>query len=281
MNDTENAEKSIEVVFLGTAGAIRVPIFPSHCNACREAAKIPQARRLRSTLGIFGQETLIFDCGPDMGQIISDYDITSISRVFITHWHADHVFGISELDLYAILTNTQKIPIFMHEQLLEDFQNVYGYVQHLEVIPFNMKDEIITTDIKVVPIPANHEILAVGFFLTSRYDGTTLAYFPDTGPLPEETVTYLKDRVDIFIIDGTWGSAYPTRGGKTIKRGHMTIADASQEARRINSRRTILTHLSSHTYQEGTLIPQKLGFLKKVAEQNGVEIAQDGMRFTL
>jgi len=281
MNDVNTSRKSIEVVFLGTAGAIRVPIFPSHCNACVEAAQIPQARRLRSTLGIFGQETLIFDCGPDMGQIIADYDIKSITRVFITHWHADHVFGISELELYAILTNTQKIPIFIHEQLLETYQNVYGYVQRLEVIPFNMEDEIVTSDIKVVPIPANHEIITVGFFLISRSDGTTIAYFPDTGPLPEETVAFLKDKVDIFIIDGTWGSAYPTRGGNIIQRGHMTIADASQEARRIKSRRTILTHLSSHTYHEGTLITQNLAFLKKVAEQNGVEIAYDGMRLTL
>ncbi|MFQ5821489.1 MAG: MBL fold metallo-hydrolase [Candidatus Heimdallarchaeota archaeon] len=281
MKTSNNSRDTLEVVFLGTSGAIRVPSFPSHCEACAEATRTPRARRLRSTLGIFGRENLIFDCGPDMGQIISEYDISSIARVFLTHWHADHVFGLGDLDHYAILARVQKIPIFIHEELLAEFQNVYGFTQRLEAIPFKVKVEIVTPDMTIVPLYANHETLTVGYFLIPRERSSTLAYFPDTRFLPEETVAYLRNKVTTLIIDGTWGSTYPTINEKVVTRGHLTIADAAREARKINSQRTLITHISPHTFQEGTLKVQKLKFLEEVADSHGVELAYDGMRFTI
>ena len=281
MDGPDNIRNNIEVLFLGTSGAIRTPIFPSHCSACVEAAKTPRARRLRSTLGIFGQESLIIDCGPDMGQIITQYDISSISRVFITHWHADHVFGIGELDLYAILTSIQNIPIYMDEKICDEFENVFGYAKRLKVIPFNVTDKIVTPDVTIVPLSANHETPTVGFFIAPNNGSQTLAYFPDTQSLPSETVAYLKDEVDIFVIDGTWGDSYPTKNGIPIPRGHMTIADAAHEAYRIKSRRTIITHFGTHTFRDGTLIPQPLKVLEEEADRHGVELAFDGLRIIL
>ena len=216
-----------------------------------------------------------------MGQIITQYDLSSISRVFITHWHADHVFGLGELDLYAILTSLQDIPIYMDEKIRNEFDNVFGYAKRLQVIPFNATEKIVTPDVTIVPLSANHETPTVGFFIVPHNGEQTLAYFPDTQSLPLETVTYLKDKVDIFVIDGTWGNSYPTNNGIPIPRGHMTIGDAAHEACRIKSQQTIITHFGTHTFRDGTLIPQPIKVLEDEADRYGVKLAFDGLRIIL
>jgi len=87
----------LELVFLGTSAAIQVPSFHCTCEVCEAARKDPKHRRTRASVALLGEETVLIDASPDMEFQLEREAIRRIDRIFLTHWHFDHVWGLAAL----------------------------------------------------------------------------------------------------------------------------------------------------------------------------------------
>jgi ribonuclease Z len=73
--------ETLQVYFLGTAGALPTPSRNAPCIMVRR-----------------GSDTLLFDCGEGaQQQMMRARTGFSMDAIFITHWHADHFLGIAGL----------------------------------------------------------------------------------------------------------------------------------------------------------------------------------------
>jgi len=87
----------LKIIFLGSSGAIQVPSFHCLCTVCEAARRDPQQRRTRASLGLLGRETTLIDASPDLEFQLERQMIRRVDRIFITHWHFDHIAGLAAL----------------------------------------------------------------------------------------------------------------------------------------------------------------------------------------
>jgi len=88
--------KTNEIIFLGTAAALQLPSFHCNCETCQAARLNSRLSRTRSSLAILGEEnTILIDAGPDVAFQLNREGIQKVDAIFITHWHYDHVGGLS------------------------------------------------------------------------------------------------------------------------------------------------------------------------------------------
>lgn len=83
----------MELIILGSGGAIPIPRPLCECNLCKKARKNNKLKRNSSSLYIKDIKTLI-DCGEDIAVSLNRENITKVENLFITHWHPDHTFGL-------------------------------------------------------------------------------------------------------------------------------------------------------------------------------------------
>lgn len=97
-------------------------------------APLPEKNRVGSqTVVKAGNETLVFDAGPGSAlnfQLVG-LDPSSVSALFITHYHSDHIGDIGELMLKRWASNvaTKPLPIYGPvgiEQVVEGFEMAYA-----------------------------------------------------------------------------------------------------------------------------------------------------------
>src|SRR5262245_19134236 len=66
-----------------------------------------------STLGLAGPEALLFDCGrgPTTSLARLSISASTVTKVFLTHLHSDHVILLPELWLYPWASQGQRAPL--------------------------------------------------------------------------------------------------------------------------------------------------------------------------
>jgi ribonuclease Z len=86
--------ETLQVYFLGTAGALPTPLRNPPCIMIRR-----------------GSDTLLFDCGEGaQQQMMRARTGFTVDGIFITHWHADHFLGIIGL-MQTLSFNGRKDPL--------------------------------------------------------------------------------------------------------------------------------------------------------------------------
>ncbi len=85
--------ETIKLTFLGTGDAIPT-----------------KRRNHQAILASFADENMLFDCGEGTQRQFKAAGLTptKLTRIFITHWHGDHVFGIPGLVQTLAISNYQK-----------------------------------------------------------------------------------------------------------------------------------------------------------------------------
>ena len=125
----------MEVEFLGSGGAITIPVPGCQCAICVEArAKgIPYARSGPATF-VHGPDVLI-DTPEEIKEQLNRSQVTHIAAATYSHWHPDHTMGrrVWEMnyDWRHWPPTPQTTPIYLPQQVAEDFEHYHGIWQHL------------------------------------------------------------------------------------------------------------------------------------------------------
>jgi phosphoribosyl 1,2-cyclic phosphate phosphodiesterase len=278
-------ERGHTLIFLGTGASCGVPSFYCGCAACDEARDNPRAARDCSGLLIVGSQHTLIDTAPELRTQLIRERVERIDQALFTHEHFDHVGGIPQLEFYVRLVSKKPLPIYAGPETLAAIDRQFGFMSDV-LAPHSLKafDTVSFDGADYTPLPATHSEGAFGFLIETRgrnngrnggrtrsRNGWRVAYFPDTGPLSQQTLERLID-LDILIFDATFN------GANWMPRSHHSIDEAIALAQTLAPKRTFLTHLTMH-YDE----PITLAELERKLEpyQGGIAVAYDGMQIPL
>ena len=227
----------------------------------------------------------------DAGSLVSELSFSEqkkIRAILLSHGHYDHIRGIPA---FAFNNSKQTTKVFATSQTLEILSShlVDGIIypkftektsflekpalELLTVAPFKSED---IEGYRVLAIPVNHPISAVGFEITSR-DGKRIFYTGDTGPGLLSIWKYISPH--LLIADVT----FPDRFENMAKdAGHLCPKMLKEELIEFHRAKgylpqTILIHQSPQFEEE---IREEA---QKIAKELGlsIDIACEGEKFTI
>jgi len=121
----------IKMLFLGTGSAWSVPEYGCDCVICRRMRELGE-RRSRSSIFLDGREKILIDCGPDIRDQMTRFQIPKMDAVLITHEHGDHYLGLDELLSFkrcAPRDQWRHIPVYATEETWKSVEARFGYLQ--------------------------------------------------------------------------------------------------------------------------------------------------------
>jgi ribonuclease Z len=274
--------ETLQVYFLGTAGALPTPVRNPPCIMIRR-----------------GTNTILFDCGEGaQQQMMRARCGFTVDAIFVTHWHADHFLGIFGL-VQTMSFNGRTEPLTIYGPVW-----VHEFVEILKKISrFNLKFSLDSVEISegswvrfdgytVTGFAVSHGLPALGYVLEEdprpgRFDreqaielgvppgplfgrlqrGETIRVTKDGqdrviqpsdvmgAARPGRKIVYTGDTrpvipvllgygkdADLLIHDATYDEREAKRAAEFY---HATAAQAGQAAAAVNARTLALTHISS------------------------------------
>ncbi|MFW6199234.1 MAG: MBL fold metallo-hydrolase [Gemmatimonadota bacterium] len=254
----------MKLTFLGTGTSFGIPVIGCACRVCR--SDDPRDRRTRhGALLTFEEGRILVDTPPELRLQLVREGVESLTAVWFTHPHADHLHGIDDLRIFTSIQQ-QDLPAFVpvgyEDTLRRRFRYIFdesvtvpdGTVKpEIRLRPYGPGEELAILGRTFHPVRVPHGPLSVFGF---RVGG--LGYVTDGKSLPPETLEVL-DGVDVLVLNALWfGDPHPT---------HFNVEEAVEAAGRVGARRTYLTHL---THQVG-----HRELLRELPE--GIEPAYDGL----
>ena len=276
------AGETLQVYFLGTAGALPTPQRNPPCFMIRR-----------------GSDTILFDCGEGaQQQMMRARTGFTVDAIFITHWHADHFLGVIGL-VQTLSFNGRKDPLTIYGP-----EWVHEFVTELRhLCRFNVKFPVQSEElVHGVSIPfdgyqvrafaTDHGMESLGYALVEEprpgrfdreraialgvppgplfgrlqrgepvsimQDGVTVSITPEQvmgPPRPGRTVVYtgdtrpvikdllsVVDHADLLIHDATYDDAALDRAREVF---HSTSGEAGDIAGRLSAETLALVHISS------------------------------------
>ncbi len=276
------AGETLQVYFLGTAGALPTPYRNPACIMIRR-----------------GSDTLLFDCGEGaQQQMMRARTGFTVDAIFITHWHADHYLGVPGLiHTLSFMGRTEPLVIYgprwvdgFVDGVLALAKKPPGFrieprtLNHGDVVPFN--------GYHVRAFSAHHGVPGLGYILEEdarpgrfnreeairlgvpegrlfgqlqrgeevgvESDGHQVVVSADQvvgPPRPGRKVIYTGDTrpnvhswlgwgmdADLLIHDATFDESEAERAPEVY---HSTAAEAGMVAAQIDAARLSLVHISS------------------------------------
>ena len=227
--------------FLGTGTSTGVPLIGCVCDTCR--SDDPRDRRLRASAAVtLGGRTLILDTGPDFRAQCLAWGVSRVDAVFITHLHADHIFGFDDIRRFNTLQHNAVIPCHAGPETLAGMRRVFPYISNtrnaqglyrplIDFLPATGPFEALGA--RLTPLPVIHGGIETNG-LRVDFQGRSLAYIPDVHEIPEATLALLRG-LDLLVLNLLRERDHPT---------HLTLSRAVAYAKAIGAARTRFTHLS-------------------------------------
>jgi len=275
---------SLEIIFLGSGGCIRVPTFNCTCEVCEEARQ-NRTTRTRASIAVIGKETTIIDASPDLSAQLERENIRVIDNVFLTHWHFDHVWGLVELVEPAFISHWAPVDIYLPEQSMLSFEKAMGWMRnhmtrgHKTIVlhPVKPGDVIETFDATYEVVKTNHTADSVGYVIRSE---RSLAYLVDGYIPPSETIKQVSN-VDLLVLESTVDEMVYLEGEERWLLFALDEAVDFWKGLYIDT--CVLTHLSCHSYIEGEIIAGLTSQERSDYEEQhkGLTFAYDGLRIQL
>lgn len=248
------------VTLLGTGTSHGVPVLGCVCPTCCSGDFRDIRYRSSALVEVDGVRILIDTATEFRLQALKNH-LTRIDGVLLTHPHSDHICGFDDLRRFNELQQTT-IPVFGSPATLNHIRSMFAYIfndqtaagggkplvtLHPIVAPFEIKG------IPITPIPAEH-----GYMTVYGYRIGNVAYLTDCKRIPEQSLQQLLG-LEVLILGVLRFRLHAT---------HFNLEEGLDVIRRLNPKRTVLTHLS-HDFKHN----DSVNFLPL-----GVELGFDGLQ---
>lgn len=227
----------MRIKLLGTGTSTGVPELGCSCEVC--TSNDMRDKRLRTSAIIECDDTrILIDCTPDFRQQMLPEPFRRIDAVLVTHHHYDHVAGLDDLRPYCRYGD---IPIYAEPSTQQQIRNFMPYCFAEQKYPGTPNLELRNVapgkpfsigNIEIIPIRVYHGNLPiVGYRIGS------FAYITDMSRMEPAELDALRG-VDVLVINAL-------RYSKP-HRTHQTVLQALSVIKKLNPRRTYLTHIMHH-----------------------------------
>lgn len=224
-----------------------------------------------------GRTRLLVDAGGGvLGELVRHAPLESLSGVYLTHTHNDHVADLYPLALWARFTK-RRLPVFGPpgvRTLLYRWFSLFSsdpdpYVEALQLTELTEWQVYSLGDLKFMPCPVEHNVLTMA--LRVEAGGRRFVYSGDTraGALLEEAA----QDAHLFLCEATYQDLPEGREPEKSRAHHMTAREAGLVAKRANAKRLVLTHLKMDLDPAASLREAEEGFGAPV------ELAEPGKAF--
>ncbi len=208
-------------------------------------AAFSDAHRTTTMLAFIDEDsTLVVDCGGDVVQrmLAAGIDLTTVSALFLTHEHIDHVCGFPLfMERMWLGGRRDPIPVYGIEPALDQARRCFETfdTSRWEGLPdihwHSFAEEegaLALTDTlwEVTASPGVHSVPVVGLRVVSKRTGSVVAYSCDTEPTP--AIACLAHKADILVHEATGAFS-----------GHSSAAQAAEVAAQAEAGRLLLVHL--------------------------------------
>ena len=266
-----------DLLFLGSSAAIQLPSFHCSCRVCQAARNNPKQRRTRASIMVIAQEVVLVDASPDLEFQLEREAIRQIDRIFLTHWHFDHVWGLAALTEPSRIAEWPRIEVYLPSQVAYHFDQELAHMkERVHVHSIRPGDKFELPDATWEVVKTTHTPHSVGFIVESAQ---RFAYLVDGVMPPPETLARLKD-LDFVILEATVDELLPKEGERWL---NFSLQEAIDCWKRIGTEKCILTHVSCHSWKKGKLVAglSESERIKVEAQNPGLRFAFDGMRLKL
>lgn len=236
----------------------------------------------------------IIDTGPELRLQLVEAKVRMIHAALFTHAHADHIMGLDDLRIFAyrlekdLLTRERErsnrpeltsrelfpdgppaIPLYCEDNVQEAIRQTFQYAftdpathshhfaaprLRFEAVQPGQRLTLMGAD--VLPVRLHHGKLPI-----LGYRIGDVAFCTDVSTIPADSRELLQD-LDVLILDCLRDEPHPT---------HLSVDQAIRTAKKLNAKRTVLTHMS-HEIEYKTLA-------ERLPE--GIEPGYDGMQILI
>lgn len=210
-----------------------------------------------STLVEAGGVRLLFDCG--RGATIrlaqAGVPVGSVSRLFLTHLHSDHVLQIPDLLLTGWAGGGRVIPLEVWgpegtREMMNDLQRAFAFDIHMRrdvdeklaadgirVISHDIKEGVVMDEqgVKVTAFLVDHGLLEPAFGYRVDYRGHSVALSGDTRA--SENLVRFAQGVDVLVHE-----VADAETNREATRRHTTPAQAGELFTRVKPRLAVYSH---------------------------------------
>ncbi|HYB03487.1 MAG TPA: MBL fold metallo-hydrolase [Nitrososphaerales archaeon] len=240
------------------------------------SAAIPSVNRGFACIGLSDENAglVLLDCGDGaLGKLLRfGANINAISDILITHFHSDHVTGITQIiETMGIRKRKFDLQVFGPPGLKEYFATVQKITNvaskrnfKIELTEVEPKQQIKFSGYSAGTFKMEHTIPCVGYRVTCP-DGKILAYTGDT--MLCEALKGLGEGADLFVHEATYlhkdlELAKPPK--------HSTALQAAIAAKAAKAKKLILTHVSDENETPDLMLKEAK------TEFQDVRVASDG-----
>lgn len=223
-----------------------------HFTFLGSSGAVPALRRDTTSIVFVGEgDAVLVDCGgsPTQKLLLAGVEPAALSRVVITHIHADHVYGLPSL-VETLFLLGRKAPLHLacreeHEAPLRALLGVFRQLERPEIFPIvwepvPARERFPLDDLGRFAITASPNAHGRMPNMAVRFQapgGPAVVYSSDTEPC--EAVVTLARGAHTLIHEATYSER------RTEKRigVHSTAAEAGEIAARAGVSRLILAHI--------------------------------------
>jgi len=193
----------LKIVFLGTGTSTGVPVIGCKCDVCLSTDHRDKRTR-PSVMFMKDGFNLLVDASTELRIQMIKADIDRIDGVLLTHFHADHIFG---LDDTRVLTNRSGKPleIFCSSQTEAEVRQAYSYVfkktQRGGGKP-SFKFNSLSETKKIGPFNVSTFPVYHGRIIISAFIIDKCAYISDASYIDPKYIETIKNECSFAIING-------------------------------------------------------------------------------
>jgi phosphoribosyl 1,2-cyclic phosphate phosphodiesterase len=252
----------VTITFLGTGTSQGVPVIACGCEVCTSADK--RDKRLRSSILVEGDKTVVVDSGPDFRYQMLRANVHHLDALVFTHEHKDHVAGMDDIRAFNYKQNSP-IDVWAEERvqlaIKKEFHYIFTEFKYPGIPQINLKtitsEPFLIGDIKFIPIEVMHYKLPVKGFRINDF-----TYITDAKTISESEKQLIKGS-SILVINALQ---------KQTHISHFTLDEAIAFAQEIGAERTYFTHIS-----------HRLGRHEDISKDLplGIELAYDGLKLEI